>query len=1128
MTYLRFKCKLSALLIATLCAMPSHSLPEVPVFLKEPVPPNILLTLDDSGSMASGFVPDAVLNLSNTNRFLAASFNPIQYNPANIYRLPPKADGSTYSTSFTAAWLDGFLRLNPKPIDLSTSYQPSRRYFTGNEEPSEVIGKPQPAYYFVYDTSIKTCITPDRDSDSCYRKVIVGAAERQNFANWYSFYRTRNLTLRSALLIALNEIDPQLRFGWQALNTCQGGWGGNTCEDALGNVVANGMNPLTLGSHRSNLFNWVAGLSTKTYTPLQQAFARAGEYFSRTGRNSPYRDIPGTLSAQNACRLSYHVALTDGLWNDDPATVRSSESDTGGGSLPDGVSYVPMAPFASTSDDNIADFAFSHWRKDLQPGMANTAPPFSTSGNTTAPNTWPSSEYWNPRNDPATWQHLVTYTVGLGLAKSLNDPKWVGGTYASNASGDGYAKFESGAAPWPPTGANVDPGNVYDLWHAAINGRGEFFAAETPDEVYRAFQSILARITALSGSAGNVATASAYVFSNSLAYQSTFSSTNWSGTVTARTIDRFGRISAEKWSTDDTLANVDYSSRNLFTRALKTAANPVPAVIPFKWSNMDTVTQEAFRSEDIVRWLAGDQSLEQGNPACSSGCIYRRRTKLLGDVLGSSTIIVSDQDFGYQTAQWVGGGETYRAYLAAKAKRPPVVLVGANDGFVHGFNGNTGRELFGYAPGEVISKMWRLTEPVYVKKAFVDGPIAFGDAYLDGRWGTFAVGAMGAGAKSVYALNVTDPENFSARSVLWEFTHPKLGHVLSKPLIVRLPSGTWAAIFSGGYENDNNSAALFTVNLQSGELIAVLPLARSVNACGVTPPATTKNGLGAPRAFYGKDGEFYIYAGDLWGHLWRFEFSTAQSRMIVSFSGDPMFKACGANSVAQPITAQPTVTSLGAAPFVYFGTGRLFDAGDTALTTVNSFYGVIDDGVAHTANRTTLLTQQSVTALSATARSVSDLAVNLVAKRGWFFDLPASGERVLAPAVNLNERLVFNTLVPATVACESKGTSWLFEVDALSGAAFPSATLDVNGDGQFSAADKVNGKSVAAIAIDATVSGVTAIRTVNTLQPGGRQPPTGGCRPGDIKLITANVYSSETQQHCTPGATLRTGWRQIR
>ncbi len=1119
--------KWAALIAAFATAPYAFALPEVPVFIKEPVPPNILLTLDDSGSMAHGYAPESIEGLRSTNRFLAASFNPVQYNPATKYRLPPKADGSLYETSFTSAWMDGFLRTGNVTIDLATRYAPTFRYRTGNTT-AATIGTAQPAYYYVFDAALGTCVSSNRESDGCYRKVVVGTAEQLNFATWFSFYRTRNLMLRSSLLIALNEVDPQLRFAWQALNTCQGGWGSSNCDDVLGNRVANGMNSFSASAHRANMFNWVAGLPSEGVTPLQAAFDRVGRYFSLTNANSPYRDVPGSMSAQNACRLSYHVALTDGVWNAGGSIVPPSLSDTGAGTMPDGVAFSPQAPFASASNNNIADFAFSHWRQDLQPGISNTSPSFSSSGNTTNPTTWPASEYWNPRNDPATWQHLVTYTVGLGLTNALTNPQWQGSTYSSDSRGRGYAEFATGSTPWPATANDADPANIYDLWHAAINGRGEFFSAESPDDVYRAFQSILARISALSGSAGSVATASAYVFSNSLAYQSTFSSTNWTGTVSAKKVDRFGQIGVELWNTDTTLSGLNYQARNLFTRALKTSANPSPQAIPFKWANMDAATRAVFQSENIVKWLAGDQSLEQGNPACSVGCVYRRRTRLLGDVLGSSAVVASDQDYGYKHATWPGAGAPYRTYLAAKAARTPLVLVGANDGFVHGLNGNTGAELFAYAPGETIGKMWRLSEPVYVKKAFVDGPIAIGDAYISAQWGTFAVGAMGVGSKSVYALNITNPTGFSTGSILWEFTHPKLGYLMSKPLITRLPNNTWVAIFSGGYENDNNSAVLFTVNLQNGELIAALPVTKPTNACGAVPPASTKNGLGAPRQFNGKDGEFYVYAGDLWGHIWRFEYSALVERMSVSFSGVPMFKACNSQSTAQPITAPPTVTSLGAAPFVYFGTGRLFDVGDTALETVNSFYGVIDDGIPHVMSRTLVLAQQSVTELNSTARTISANSVNLVAKRGWFFDLPSVGERVLASAVNLNERLVFSSLVPATVACESKGSSWLYEVDALSGAAFPSVALDVNNDGKFDANDKVSGKFVAAVAIDATVSGVTAIRTVDEPETGLGAPSSGGCRAGDIKLVTASVYSPGTQQRCTPGATFRTGWRQLR
>ena len=214
---------------------------------------------------------------------------------------------------------------------------------------------------------------------------------------------------------------------------------------------------------------------------------------------------------------------------------------------------------------------------------------------------------------------------------------------------------------------------------------------------------------------------------------------------------------------------------------------------------------------------------------------------------------------------------------------------------------------------------------------------------------------------------------------------------------------------------------------------------------------------------------------------------------------------------------------------MYFGTGRLFDTGDTALTTVNSLYAVIDDGVAQTGSRTSLLGQQTVSTLNSTARRVSTNAVNLVQKRGWFVDMPSSGERIISSPVFIDERVAFTTLVPATEACESKGTSWLFELSSLNGAALPEPVLDLNDDGKFTNADKVTGVAPSAKAIDATVGGVTTIKSSAVPERGaGGSGAAGQCSGGNVGLITSNVYTPDYAKTCTPGSTFRSGWRQIR
>jgi type IV pilus assembly protein PilY1 len=1156
-----------------LLAGQSLALPAKPVFLGDTVPPNLLITLDDSGSMTWGYVPDGMSGDIGTKRFLAASHNAMAYNPKTIYVAPPKADGTRFSTSLTAAYIDGF-RPGAGTRDISTAYRPVTAYLTGNTgqstntDQSPIANSPAPAYYYVYDAGIAGCVPADRaTSDNCYKIVNVSATsgtaivsgsvvpdERQNFANWYSFYKVRHLTMKSGLLLALVDLDSKTRVAWQALTSCPGEWGSSTCKDVEDSIYDNSMKEFS-AAQRTALFNWVTRSGGNFGTPLRKAFSRAGDYFSLplTDAANPWLDVPTASTAANVCRLSYHIAFTDGVWNttpDNEVTLGATgvgNADNSGTTLPDGTAYAPAAPYADTNSRTIADLAFKHWSTDLQPSMLNQAPAYSAVGNKNKPtgstnNTpWSAAEYFDPRSDPARWQHLVTYTIGLGLTSTLTNPQWQPldknilagdsvGTFGSDAAGNGYKQFATGAVAWPATGDNANPGNVYDLWHAAINGRGEFFAADNARDVYQAFQTILGRISGRAGSSGTAATSSGFVFSSTDIYQSSFSSTNWSGEITSTTVQQDGSLSATpNWNTTATLTPSLAATRNMYVRELKTAANPTPAVIPFKWASMNADTKAALTSSDVVSWLRGDQSLEKDNAACTSGCIYRRRQKLLGDILGSAPVLSFKEDFGYKEESWrPGAGPLYRDYLTAKAARKPVVLVGANDGFVHIFNAEKtgGDELFAFAPGEMVPTLWRLSEQAYVKRAYVDGPITVGDAYLNSAWGTYAVGTLGVGGKSVYALNITNPNALTQSSVMWEFTHADMGHILSKPIIARLPSGVWVTIFSAGYENSSDTAALYTLNLQTGALLSVDKLTPTVNACGGAI-GTTKNGLGAPRVFITKDGKFYVYAGDLVGNLWRFEYTTGADPIQPSFSATPMFKACNGDTAPQAITAAPAVISFGAAPMVYFGTGRLFDTGDGGLTTKNSMYAVIDDNVAQTGARTALLSTQTITG-STNTRNITANVVNLVSTRGWYVDLPTTGERMLATPTLLDERVAFNTFSPTTDNCEAEGTSWTFIVDALTGGQLESPEFDINNDGKINNLDLVAGKPPAAIKLaNATISGVTALRTLDTPRTGFTKT-SGGCDPSQIKLISSNVYVPGTSQNCTPGPTFRSGWRQFR
>jgi type IV pilus assembly protein PilY1 len=435
-----------------------------------------------------------------------------------------------------------------------------------------------------------------------------------------------------------------------------------------------------------------------------------------------------------------------------------------------------------------------------------------------------------------------------------------------------------------------------------------------------------------------------------------------------------------------------------------------------------------------------------------------------------------------------------------------MVYVGANDGMLHAFNADTGREVFAYVPRAVYPKLWELTDPDYNDRHlyFVDGSPYVGEAYIGGAWGSYLVSGLGAGGRSVFAINVTSPTGVTASQVLWEYMDSDLCYTFSQPQIARLPNGQWAAIFGNGYPKTSGSyqcsttgAYLYVVDLATGALIRKI----GMNAGSVTYDGTN-NGLSTP-ALVDTDNDRIVdtvYAGDLYGNLWKFDLSSpsASSWGVANRAGPhgrPLFSARNADGISQPITAPVEVGRHPSGGFmVYFGTGRYVAEGDPSDLTVQSFYGIWDRPMSGTSNEITYTSAsrssvlQEQTLLSETTvsgrdvRTVSANNVNWSTQRGWFLDLirPTSppqrqGERVVdAPLLRFG-RVIFNTLIPSTSACSFGGTSWLMELSAVTGQRLAETVLDINGDGLLNANDYVGGVPVSGMRSSVGITSTPAV-----------------------------------------------------
>lgn len=1094
-------------------AYASLDVSQQPLMLVDSVPPNLILTLDDSGSMRWAFVPDSMgknnNSIRNARRSKSSSYNPMYYNPAIDYLLPVKiksdgtVDSTGYTTNFTAAKHNGFNDLGVRNLssdyrvswndninvaqsytyDSSTGYgSPTGTIFnlarnpesdfraqcsrnnngacptitttggmifnisrtssgctatatfpdggsiggvncsrSGSTMTVDLTGRGVPAYYYRLNDTAACRANPD--NDNCYTLVrvssnsgVAGRDERQNFAIWYSFYRNRALATLSAANLAFNELPPSIRFTWQSLGNC-------TTLNSSG-CNTNRFRAYS-GQHKYNFFEWMNNLNFDQSTPLRASLDRAGKFLQGEIAWAYNPNPIGGSTITNpvlACRPSYHIMMTDGMWNGaDGSPSGTFRHDARSFTLPDGESYDGRrTPYYDATNNTLADLAMHYWATDLRTDIDNNLKPFIP-----YPSANSTTEYWDPRNNPAKWQHMVNFMVGLALTSSLNQTgiEWAGGTF----EGTGYQNLANGTNDWPVPSANSE-NNVYDLWHAAINSRGEFYSADSPESLVQSFKDIIGRIAERSSVASKPGVSSSVTLDPNLdlstaAIQNRFllaeydSQSGWSGDLIRRDVTRLpdGSVdSREVWNAAAKLTND--SGRTIFM-----AGTTASGLKSFTWNNLSSAQRAPFninpdglgtindgRGQDRVNFVRGRRSSE----GASNNDFRERGSTVLGDIINSSPVVVSRaENVPFLMDRIDGSPGDYLHFMDATTDRPELVYVGANDGMLHAFNLSDGSESFAFIPSAVLPKLAKLSGKSFAgggHQFYVDGTPVVRDVYIAGAWRTVLVGTLRAGGRSVFALDITDPGvNGEGVKLLWEISntdsdYTDLGYSFARPEIARLHSGQWGVLLGNGYDSANGKAVLYVVDLATGARLTRLE---------VDNGASGSNGLSSVRgADNNSDGIVdYAYAGDLKGNVWRFDLVTtgasiaaqpdpfsrtvqsgiSPSSFKVSFGGNPLFKASVAGE-PQPITGLPSLVRhpTGRGYLVIAGTGKYFETSDAAPDTSkpNTVYGIWD---RHTRGETTsaalasatranmeqqTITQQTSMSVSGTAQTVRTLS----------------------------------------------------------------------------------------------------------------------------------------------------------
>lgn len=723
-------------------------------------------------------------------------------------------------------------------------------------------------------------------------------------------------------------------------------------------------------------------------------------------------------------------------------------------------------------------------------------------------------------------QTVSTYWIDIlesGLKGRKSNAYWLAAKYGGFDVPEGFDPFaiptEFPDSLWHTSGetlSNSDkrPDNFYVVDSAQ----------DMVDGLTRAFSDIQKEQT---GNRSSLALNSTTLDSGSATFQAEYTSGIWTGDLNAFTLDEAtGALSiAPVWSASSKLPEPD--SRNIKTWNGSSFVN-------FKNGsggiNNSTLTDllkthadvsNSITVGEIVNYLRGDRSEENNAEG------LREREGVLGDIVNSQPVFIGNPGPGLYRGKSFNGASAYSTW-ARGLTRTPTVYVGSNDGMLHGFNGTTGSsssgvETFAYIPKTVIENgLGELASPEYDHRYFVDGEIAVADAFDGTNWRTILVGTLGAGGvakdrsttrNALFALDVTNPSNIT---FLWERDSgdiPALGNNQGKPVIAQIDNGTWTVLLGNGPNSSGGKARVISVNLFNG----------AVKATDMSN--ATNNGLSAIRAWDSDEDGIAdtLYAGDSQGNLWKVTDLTESNWAVKK-----MFRALNDVDDPQPITSSPLA---GRSPYtqevwLFFGTGQYLNNADLSDRSLQTWYGIKDDGLVDPADRDDLVERKilvdAVVSGDVTARVIeSGTREELVGKRGWYIDLynvaggarSKLGERMVTQNQFQGSALISNTRIPdASDPCAPTGRGVIMSIDPFTGGRLVETFFDIDGDGDFANGDLIE------------IDGVLTVVSGLGLNTGFSNPsfleekmyiPTDD---GEVTTLDINPF--------TTGAS-RTSWREL-
>lgn len=1084
--------------IATFPA-PTLAISQIPLTLVSPNRPQVLIAIGNSQSMdgnLSGAIMTGSGSLPSSASSLTNSSSPTSYLVPAGFTPPVQAANASGYAPYTAA-ISGILydnsasRLNVAKAGVEAILD---AYMASTDFGLMTYNTSSPGLYttWVYYMSAGAGFTftnlpnPNLNyvTNPCFGYLLASSDVRSNCASIASLYGSTTLNTNLYMLIGNTSDDPTINdvlYAGSSLPSVFVTYNGPSPSSpfppyySLSNYN-NGSVSIRYSSTSPNIGSFSSSPTNAGFVPFSQQVMYAERGFGYYGSQSATSGtivVPMTTLGNNPTATAVQQAINLFIAPLQPETNRLSTSEI--------KSVAVQSPTAG-----LLARALTYLTGLPDPSSGCPPQQYVILISDGLPTQDLSGKLWPPLGSASAAGYGVTATFDAdGSLQSTNDQALTDTiTSLKNLKASGIKTFVIGlGAGVDPT---VNPEAAATLTAMAIaGGTVNYYPATNPTDLVNNLNNILVAIQngAYTTSAAAVNTTS--IQNTIVQVQASFVSSDtpyqdWTGNVTASLLDpnTGSPTSQVVWSAQPLLDNLvtgsGWSTKRLIATWNPTLLSNKGDGTPFQWANLSSAQKALLQPGDSlgasrVQYLRGNTALEVRN-----GGKFRNRSHILGDIINSGAIYV-----GAPSGPYLSTNSTYGSFVTTYKNRTPMVYVGSNDGMLHAFNANTGVEKFAFIPNAVIANLDNLTAVTYNQSHlyFVDGtPVAADVQFSNQTWHTLLVGSEGGGGNSIFALDITNPDNINSEStlatnVLWEFTDSDMGLSYSRPAIAPInPSSTtyqpFAVFFGNGYNSPNNNAVIYAVAPDTGTLLA------KINLCSKFPSACSSTKVqGLSTVSVGvEDGIAgqaitVIYAGDLQGNMWAIDVSDSSP---ANWQARLLFQAKDSTGQTQPITTEPLVALQPLYPrlqglFVMFGTGQLLTLNDLNSTQTQTVYGVWDQGLGSTYTRNNLQAQTFTFISSLTSGLGQDIllatsnAVNWGNNMGWFGDLVVKGQRVITDPALLNGTFIAILTTPPSNICTSPFGSMLLELDYRTGGAFSFPQIDLDGSSVINQNDKYGG-----------------------------------------------------------------------